>query len=155
MREILKPSGAKEVLEPFFEEHHFALKVCSRIRVGLDRKTEKQRIRNYIAWFQENYLEPHFEIEEQYIFPILGNTVRVKRALANHRRILRLLSCSCDNEKVLNLLEEELCAYIRFEERTLYSELKKVAIPSKIAAIKKDQHRREIDKEDWNDKFWL
>lgn len=144
-----------KALAPLMEEHEQALQVCFRIREGLNRKIEKERIRNYINWFQTKYLEPHFEVEEQHIFPLLGNNVRVKRALANHRRILRLLSCGCDDDKVLNLLEEELCAYIRFEERTLYTELKAVVPTRKIEGIKYRQTQDSFKLEDWKDRFWL
>lgn len=78
-------------LTPLIEEHDEVILLCERIREGLQNKTEEKRIKNYIDWFKECYLDPHFEIEKKYIFPILGNTnVRVKRALANHRRLNRL-----------------------------------------------------------------
>src|SRR5690554_5253841 len=94
------------VLEPISREHRQALRLCDNIRTGLQNKVEKERIRRYTDWFKENYLDPHFRLEEQHIFPLLGNNVRVKKAMANHRRINKLLSCDCDNERVLNLLEE-------------------------------------------------
>ena len=140
-------------LQPLSRDHHHVLELCSRIRLGLERGVEKERIRKYIDWFQKVYLTPHFEMEEQLIFPVLGSNARVKRALANHRRIKRLLSCSCDDEKVLNLLEEELGTYIRFEERTLYNEIQ--AVPAeKLAEI--ERHHKELDlkQESWQDPFW-
>src|SRR5690606_22726019 len=106
-------------------EHDESLIFFSRIRIGLLNNVEPERIRSYTNWFTNNYLDPHFEVEEKLIFPVLGTNARVKRALANHRRIRRLLSCGCENEKVLNLMEEELEAYIRFEERILYKEIEK------------------------------
>ena len=52
-------------LNTVLEEHHHALQVCSRIREGLENDVDLERIRAYINWFQTNYLEPHFEIEEK------------------------------------------------------------------------------------------
>ncbi|HSI70974.1 MAG TPA: hemerythrin domain-containing protein [Gillisia sp.] len=139
-------------LEPILEEHHHALQFCSRIRDGLKKHIELQRIRAYTDWFLATYLEPHFEIEEKYIFPVIGSNLRVKRALANHRRIRKLLSCSCENEKVLNLLEEELTSHIRFEERVLFKEIKN---SEKLAELQQQHQRIPFKEEDWEDKFWI
>lgn len=142
------------VLEPIIEEHHHALQLCSRIREGLENEVELERIRAYADWFQTTYLEPHFAIEEKYVFPVLGNNVRVKRALANHRRIRKLMSCSCENEKVLNLLEEELTSFIRFEERIIFKEIKSLTTPERFTEIEKQHHSHHFSDEDWEDHFW-
>ncbi len=145
----------QEPLKSLTNEHKHTLEFCARIRKGLHRNIETVRIRKYIDWFEKNYLEPHFELEEQYIFPVLGNNARVKKALANHRRIRRLLSCSCTDEKVLNLLEEELATYIRFEERTLYKEIRMAASVEELSRI--NQHHDSIDFSEnaWKDIFWV
>jgi len=133
------------------EEHHHALQVCFRIREGLENDVELERIRAYTNWFQTHYLEPHFEIEEKYIFPRLGYNVRVKRALANHRRIRKLLNCGCADEKVLNLLEEELAAHIRFEERILFKE---ISDKKELAELEKQHQSLSFSEENWKDPFW-
>lgn len=152
MRNIPRTREKKiSYLQPVIEEHDHALQLCERIRVGLKNKVDLVRIRSYTDWFQATYLEPHFEIEEKYIFPLLGSNARVKRALANHRRIRKLLSCSCENEKVLNLLEEELASYIRFEERVLFKEISKAG---KLSEIEKLHHEIPFTQEEWEDQFW-
>lgn len=62
------------------KEHDDSLNFCSRIRTGLSNEVEPDRIRHYTDWYKNNYLEPHFKVEEKLIFPVLGNNVRVKRA---------------------------------------------------------------------------
>lgn len=136
-------------------EHDESLNFCSRIRTGLVNNVELERIRNYTNWFKNNHLDPHFEVEEKLIFPVLGTNARVKRALANHRRIRRLLSCGCENQKVLNLLEEELEAYIRFEERILYKEIEKNANVKKFAEFEILHESLHFPDEVWEDQFWL
>lgn len=138
-------------LNPVLNEHHHALLVCTRIREGLENDVELERIRAYTNWFQKKYLEPHFEIEEKFIFPKLGYNVRVKRALANHRRIRKLLSCGCEDQRVLNLLEEELAAHIRFEERVLFKE---ISNKKELAQIEKRHQSISFSDEDWKDQFW-
>lgn len=141
--------------ETFLEEHEHVLKMCCRIRKGLGNDIETDRLRSYAEWFQKTYLEPHFEIEENYVFPILGSNARVKKALANHRRIKRLLSCSCEDLKVLNLLEEELAAHVRFEERTLYKEFSEVAGAPQLQKLEQINDSFKAGDEEWEDKFWL
>lgn len=136
-------------------EHDESLIFCSRIRIGLLNNVEPERIRSYTNWFTNNYLDPHFEVEEKLIFPVLGTNARVKRALANHRRIRRLLSCGCENEKVLNLLEEELEAYIRFEERILYKEIEKNSNAKQFSEFENLHKNLHLSNEEWEDKFWL
>lgn len=140
------------VPKPLIEEHNYALQLCSRIREGLNKEVEPVRIRAYTDWFRSTCLEPHFEIEEKYIFPVLGRNVRVKRALANHRRIRKLLSCDCEDDKVLNLLEEELTSHIRFEERMLLKDFKN---RDKLKEIHKKYNANSFKDEDWEDQFWL
>lgn len=152
MNTITNNSGKiNSELDPVLEEHHHALLLCSRIREGLEKDVDLERIRAYTDWFQSTYLEPHFEIEEKYIFPVLGNNLRVRRALANHRRIRKLLSCSCENDKVLTLLEEELESHIRFEERILFREITNV---EKLAEIERQHQSIAFNNEDWEDQFW-
>src|SRR5690606_1209047 len=113
-------------------------RLCSRIREGLHRKVNTQRIRDYVEWFKTHYLNPHFEIEKRHVFPILGMNFRVKRALANHRRINRLLTCSCEDLKVLSLLEEELATFVRYEEQILYQKIRAKVSDDKLLEI--EQH---------------
>ena len=141
-------------LTPLIEEHNEVILLCERIREGLRNKIEPKRIKKYIDWFKVEYLDPHFEIEKKYIFPILGNNnVRVKRALANHRRLNRLFSETSELNKVLNKIEEELSTYIGFEERVLYNEIRTVASPLQWEEIEKSHKQLEFSNE-WEDRFW-
>ncbi len=142
-------------LTPLIEEHNEVILLCERIREGLRNKIENKRIKNYIDWFKINYLDPHFEIETQHIFPILGNNnVRVKRALANHRRLNRLFAETSEINKVLNKIEEELSSYIGFEERILYEEIRTIASSQQWEEIEKRHQQLEFSDE-WKDPFWI
>ncbi|AFL80233.1 hypothetical protein Aeqsu_0725 [Aequorivita sublithincola DSM 14238] len=143
------------VLTPLIEEHDEVILLCERIREGLQNKVDDKRIKNYIDWFKEHYLDLHFEIEKKYIFPILGNTnVRVKRALANHRRLNRLFAETSKLNIVLNKIEEELSSYIGFEERVLYNEIRDIASAEQWEEIEKSHHQLEFNDDDWKDRFW-
>lgn len=144
------------VLMPLIEEHNEVILLCERIREGLQNKTETKRIKKYIDWFKSNYLDPHFEIEKKYIFPILGiSNVRVKRALANHRRLNRLFEETSELNTVLNKIEEELSSYIGFEERVLYNEIRTIASPQQMEEIEKRHKQLKFIDDDWKDRFWV
>lgn len=141
---------------PLIDEHNEVILLCERIREGLRNKTETKRIKKYIDWFKTNYLDPHFEIEKKYIFPILGiSNVRVKRALANHRRLNRLFEETSELNTVLNKIEEELSSYIGFEERVLYNEIRTVASPQQMEEIEKRHQQLKFIDDDWKDRFWV
>lgn len=153
----MKKQNKKSHLEltPLIEEHNEVILFCERIREGLKNKTEDERIKKYIDWFKTEYLDPHFEIENTYIFPIIGNTnVRVKRALANHRRLNRLFEETTELNTVFNKIEEELSSYISFEERILYNEIRTIASPEQLVIIEESHHQLEFRDDDWEDKFW-
>lgn len=152
----LKLKRNKEVLKPLTSEHREVLDLCSKISKGLRSQVDTKRIKRYADWFMEDYLNPHFELEKKYVFPILGNqNFRVKRALANHRRLNRLFDETSNLKIVLNKIEEELATYIRFEERVLFNEIKTVANETQLEEIEKNHHKLKFSDSDWQDRFWL
>lgn len=131
-----KPLKRHSVLQPLSREHHHGLQLCWKIRTGFKKEIETLRIRNYVVWFYENHLLPHFMIEEKYIFPILGNdNDLIKRALSEHRKIKRLVLSETELYKSLNSLEEVLESHIRFEERILFNEIQSVATNEQLQKI--------------------
>lgn len=129
--------------------------MCWKIRTGFSKKTETNRIKKYADWFIKTHLKPHFELEETYVFPILGTENElVKRALTEHRRLKRIFKQTTDLEKSLVLLEEELEAHIRFEERILFVEIQKIATQNQLDTIK-EIHTEESFIENNDDPFWI
>ena len=97
---------------------------------------------------------PHFKIEEEYLFPVLGEEHElVKKALADHRRLQRLFEEDKDVARSLSLIEEELEQHVRFEERELFNEIQKHAIEEQLAVISV-KHKDEKFKENTADEFW-
>lgn len=142
-------------LRPLTSEHQTTLILVDRIREGLHQEVEPERIFQYSKWFWKNYIEPHFELEKRCVFPLLGNNnVRVKRALANHRRLARLFDQKTDLTRSLNRIEEELGVYIRFEERILYNEIQAVASSKELARIEACHQGLPFSDSEWKDRFW-
>ncbi|HRV56025.1 MAG TPA: hemerythrin domain-containing protein [Mangrovimonas sp.] len=149
-----KPQKRHKALQPLSRDHHYGLLLCWKIRAGFNKKIDPKRIWIYVSWFYKNHLISHFELEEKYIFPILGNgNALVKKALSQHRRLHRLFK-DIDNKTIsLNKIEEELDKHIRFEERILFPEIQKTATESQLLDIEKI-HYEDTFKNKIEDEFW-
>lgn len=149
-----KPLKRVKELQPLSREHHHGLLLCWKIRTGFSRNIAPERIKRYTDWFYTTYLLPHFELEEEYVFSILKeDNELVKKALSEHRRLRRLFNQGISIEKNLGLIEEELEAHIRFEERVLFPEVQKAASREQLAKI--DEIHKEAEfVENEKDVFW-
>ena len=151
------PIKRNEFLVPLSREHHHGLLLCWKIRAGYRKKVETSRIQEYAHWFYINHLQPHFEVEERHVFPILGEGDElVKRALMEHRKLRRLFEGVKVEARNLGIIEEKLEAHIRFEERVLFNKIQEVALPSEFEEMM-SRHSVESESahvEEWADEFW-
>lgn len=148
------PIKRKKALIQVSRDHHHGLLLCWKIRTGFSKGVAIERIKKYTDWFYESHLVPHFAFEEKYMFPILGdNDELVKRALTEHRRLVRLFTDTNSISKSLSLIEEELEQHIRFEERILFNEIQKVATEKQLKSIS-ELHDDAKLKDNTDDEFW-
>jgi len=134
-------------------DHHQGLLLCWKIRKGISKGVEIERIKAYCVWFYKNHIKPHFQLEEKYIFPLLGNDHElVKKALSDHRRIRKLFEDKEDPERSISLLEEELDRHIRFEERVLFMEIQEVVSDEELKIAQK--HHKDSFIDNAEDEFW-
>jgi len=151
---MTNPIRRNEALKPLSRDHHHGLLLCWKIRQGIKPNVEPERIKKYLDWFWISYLKPHFEIEEKYVFPVLGNENElVKQALAEHRKLKRLFENEDAISKAISLIEEELEKHIRFEERVLFNEIEKVASSEQLLQIEIDCSDKSFY-ENLSDPFW-
>ncbi len=149
-----KPIKRDKALQAISREHHYGLLLCWKIRAGFTNKVSLDRIKKYVDWFYNNHIIDHFKVEEQHIFPILGNdNDLIKKALTEHRRLKRLFTQDKEVEKSLSLLEEELEQHIRFEERVVFNEIQKVATIEQMNTIS-ELHNEEKFMDNTSDEFW-
>ncbi len=149
-----KPIKRNEALQPVSREHHQGLLLCWKIRQGLKKNIAPNRMKVYADWFYKEHLLPHFEIEEKYLFPVLGNEHElIVKATAQHRRLTRLFTDQQQLAKSLSFIEEELETHIRFEERVLFNLIQETATTKQLNTIKK--HHVEVPfVENETDMFW-
>ena len=78
-------------LRPLSREHHHGLLLCWRIRRDLVERRDHGQVLAECRTVFERELLPHFAVEEEAVFPVLGaDDPLVRRAIAEHRRIARL-----------------------------------------------------------------
>lgn len=149
-----KPIKRNIDLQPICRDHHHCLLLCWKIRKGLRKQVEIERIKKHANWFFENLIQPPFEIEEANVFPILGEDIAlIKKALSEHRRLKRLFEDTDEIEKSLSRIEEELEAHIRFEERSLFKEIQEVATEEQLKQVSA-HHKDSTFQENTEDEFW-
>ena len=151
------PITRKEFLKPISRDHHHGLLLCWKIRTGFRKQVGVGRMKSYTDWFYRRHLLPHFEVEEKYMFPILGNDHDlVKKALSQHRKLRRLFEDEDDVVISLGKIEEQLEAHIRFEERILFNEIQNTVSQKAIEEIEAKHlgipGLEHVD--EWNDEFW-
>lgn len=148
------PIKRDKALVQVSRDHHHGLLLCWKIRTGFTKGVAIERIKRYTDWFFKTHLVPHFELEEKYMFPILGDKDElVKRALTEHRRLVRLFTETRSISKSLGLIEEELEQHIRFEERVLFKEIQKVASKEQLKTIS-ELHDETNFQDNTEDEFW-
>lgn len=153
---MTKPLKRHENLKPLSREHHHGLLLCWKIREGLKKEVQPERIKKYADFFYEAHLLPHFEFEEKEIFPLLGeNNQLVKQALSQHQRLSSLFTEDYEPQKALEEIEKALEDHIRFEERVLFEQLQMQVEKEKLDRIEqKEANSNSPDPDNWDDKFW-
>ncbi|HMX30156.1 MAG TPA: hemerythrin domain-containing protein [Blastocatellia bacterium] len=129
----MKPARRHESLIPLSREHHYALMLCLRIHRGLkthqdDSAWLQSKAENVIRFLASDLI-PHFQAEEEVLFPAMqpcdGATALLRELLAEHREMERLAAGlrQCEAGLLaaqLNAFADLLEAHIRREERELF-----------------------------------
>ncbi len=148
------PIKRHDALRSLSKEHHYGLVLCWKIRTGISKGIEIERIKKYVDWFYKTHLAAHFSIEEKHLFTILGpDHLLVKKALSQHRRLEKLFRQTDALEKAIHSIEEKLEQHIRFEERILFSEIQQKASPEQLKAFL-EAHDDTPFVENTTDEFW-
>ena len=142
-------------LQPLSHDHHHGLQLCWKIKTGFSKNIDAKRVKNYTDWFYRTHLQPHFELEEKFVFPILSfPNELVKQAVYDHYNLKLLFTEEINVEDTLIKIAALLEQHIRFEERVLFPEIQKIASASQLAKIA-TFHSAENFVENSNDVFWL
>jgi hemerythrin-like domain-containing protein len=155
-----KPLKRHPALIPLSQDHHFGLLLGWKIRRGIKKEVEKDRIVKYLDYYVSSHLEPHFQLEERFIFSFLAkNDLMRKEAEQQHvdlrNSVDRILSGSENALSDLEQFAEALDAHIRFEERKLFQHMQVELTEEDLAELEsRVKQIHEKTKENWKDQFW-
>ncbi len=153
------PIKRHPALVQFSRDHHFGLLLVWKIRQGLKSNIATERISNYLLYFFEQDLLPHFKKEEEDMFTKLPEDDNIlTKALNDHKRIYSLVNLIGTDKSNPNLLSEfadTLDQHIRFEERTLFNHLQNTLTEIDLTALALLHPEQKEDADiNWNDHFW-
>ncbi len=147
-----KPLKRSKELRSFSVDHHHGLLLSWKIRTGFKKGIEVKRMANYVEWFYQNHLMPHFKLEEQYMFPVLGDAdPDIVKALDDHRELTALIE-NRNQPEALHQLADALEAHIRFEERVLFGRIQQAATPDQLTRIEQIHDSEKFVEH--HDEFW-
>src|SRR5262245_17573787 len=109
-----------ENIVPLSRDHHNGLLFSWKIRKGISKNIDKERIRKYVQYFWEDHLQKHFEEEESLLFNKIQHEL-CDKAYADHAQIRSLIEEIITGDVPLEKyasLADILDEHIRFEERT-------------------------------------
>lgn len=113
-------------LQPLSREHHAALvlaKACERAAQSEDEIQVRTTCKHATGVFRAD-LEPHFQIEEASLLPMLFGTeseLLADRTLEDHKNLRSLINMVRLNDaKALGNFGKCLSDHVRFEERDLF-----------------------------------
>lgn len=155
-----KPLKRHKALVEFSRDHHFGLLLCWKLRKGIAAGVSAERMSAYLQYFFRQHLVPHFELEEQLVFPLLSREDNLRLEVEQqHRDLYRLIKQLQENHEnqlaVLKEFEKQLEKHIRFEERKLFMHIQEVLTESKLQELQEEVEAGHThQQEKWDDKFW-
>lgn len=143
-------------LAPLSRDHHQGLLLAFKLRQGIKKSIEASRMAAYAKWFWTAHLVPHFDKEERYLPPVMGeNDPLIQQMMEEHVAIkskIEHLAETATNEAFEDVAQT-ITQHIRFEERVLFNEAEKRATPAQLQFLA--AHLMDDAVEDvWEDEFW-
>lgn len=157
----MKPVKRSKELQPLSRDHHHGLLFCWKIKQGLDKSVELDRIKRYISYFSEGHLFPHFDQEEN-LLNLKRADIHCAQAINDHIQIKNLieqiLSGDSTSPEMFNSLIDDLNKHIRFEERVLFPHLEAILSPEELDKIGNQLNKFEMENhftDVFADEFWV
>ncbi len=132
----MPPLERHPLLRPLSREHHEGLLFCWKLRQGLAKSVGPAQLQQEARETYHAHLLPHFAIEEEAVFPVLGHGhPLVMQALAEHAKLTAEFLRTDHDERSLFDLQRQLDDHIRFEERVLFPKVQENASEEQLAYI--------------------
>ena len=155
------PQKRAKSLVPLSKEHHFGLLFCWKLKQGIKHQTDLNIMRAYVRYFWENVLKDHCTEEEWLVARLLPTDHVVRLQLEEEHRLLQKLielieEGSPMNKSLFEVLDKDLTAHIRWEERELFPYLQSV-VPAEDLELAASvlQHNHNPRQDAFSPEFWL
>jgi hemerythrin-like domain-containing protein len=149
-----KPIKRHVSLQPLSRDHHHTLLLVWKIRKAIKEHVELDRVDQYVTWFYQQYALPHFEKEEQFIYPVLGDQHElIVRALDEHKKLKGYFEAKGKDGNAYMELADLLEKHIRFEERVLFNAVQDLATEQQLKTIS-EKHGEDLFSDNEDDPFW-
>lgn len=143
-----------EALVQLSRDHHFGLLLCWKLKEGLKKNIEPERMAKYIQLFYSHNIAPHFQEEEDTIFRILGpDHYLIKEAMEQHRDMKNRVGSKLNTAQEIEEFRELLERHIRTEERQIFPEIERQATEAQLEELLQLDHAA-LKEPDYEDVFW-
>ncbi|MGV3539222.1 MAG: hemerythrin domain-containing protein [Rufibacter sp.] len=160
MNTTVTPQKRDKSLVPLSREHHFGLLFCWKIRQGLNKGTDLNLLRAYVRYFWDTILKAHCQEEEVLLARLLPQDHDVRLRLEEEHRLMEKLvdliqEGSPRNKDLFKVLDKDLTAHIRWEERELFPYLQTLVPAEELElAAKLLAHEHEPREDTFTPEFW-
>lgn len=160
--ERTKTNRRSKHLNALSDDHLNSMRLCKRIRDGIEHKVSTKRIVDYVIFSFERNMKNHLEQEDRLLISLVRTgdheIKKGKKQQVELIHVINLLRSSAGSTADLLLhFAEILERNIRFEERRLFPYIERNGYPDafdRAARIITDLHSIKKD-EEWQDEFWL
>ena len=125
-------------LQPLSNEHQDGLVFVTRVRQGLRKRTNIERLRKYVSWYWKNHVRPHFFQEEKILVPLISSGHSMVTQLKSEHDFIRELTIAIDQDpdpEDIKRLSAYIEAHIKWEEECFFPLLEKELSETELAIV--------------------
>jgi hypothetical protein len=149
-----KPLKRYTALRPLSRQHHTVLQCCFKLRQGLTKRVEADRILKYVHYFWQDFYIKHTKIQLAALFNMLSK--KEFDLYTQKEDALVVLYQSLQPEaKDLLVFEKELYNHVRWEERVLFERIQEKFTPEQLDQIIPEKNNLSAWCELYGDQFWV
>ncbi len=153
------PIRRHPLIVPFSRDHHFGLLLSWKIKQGIKKQVDAERVSDYVIYFYKKALVPHFRLEEKQLFPHFSEGhAGCQQALREHTQLEFLVNQLRKDKSgtvILQAFADLLEKHIRFEERILFNQLQTEIYDPQLTEDRSNHLTKEDDPDLlWEDHFW-
>lgn len=149
----MAPIKRHKALQPLSREHHHTLLLVWKIRKGLSKHIEPERMKKYADWYLTHHLLPHFEKEEQDFAGILPEQDAGLQQMKEEHAVIKTAFAKETNEETLTTIANLLEKHVRFEERDLFNRVQEIATEEQLQEFYPEEEEEKFEDNE-ADVFW-